>query len=96
LSLPDGGAKLKAKLAQINSLLKGDDMSTSSITSRVSEMSLDQSKRRDVRRETVDHANDIAKLDQADTHTNLLRANSIDIDQEHVNTTFLTCHFIFY
>jgi hypothetical protein len=74
LKLPDGGAKLKAKLEQIETLLN----STNDISDKVSDMSI--SDKLDIRKETVLRSNK-----PFDTHaTNLLRAH----DSDHVSNRF--------
>lgn len=76
LKLPDGGAKLKAKLEEISHMLNNKD----DITNKVSSMSLSDNKV-DVRKETVLRSNKTS-----DTHqTNLLRAH----DSDHVSKIYI-------
>lgn len=73
LKLPDGGAKLKAKLDQINTILKNENTITNGITDKVSGLSL--SDKINVRKETVLRSN--RTVEQP---SNLLRAH----DSDHV------------
>lgn len=75
LKLPDGGAKLKAKLEQISTILKNENTLTNSITNKVSGLSL--SDKVNVRKETV-----LRSSNQTAGHSsNLLRAH----DSDHVS-----------
>ncbi|KAI7901340.1 uncharacterized protein BX663DRAFT_514161 [Cokeromyces recurvatus] len=73
LKLPDGGAKLKAKLEQIKCLL--DDQNA--IANKVSELSLDD--KINVRQETIDRSNNISPQVHS---TKLLKAHSLDSKTE--------------
>ncbi|CAO3656017.1 unnamed protein product [Mucor hiemalis] len=75
LKLPDGGAKLKAKLDQINTILKNENTITNGITDKVSGLSL--SDKINVRKETVLRSN--RTVEQP---SNLLRAH----DSDHTRT----------
>lgn len=71
LKLPDGGAKLKAKLEQIKSLLEAQKVDANNITDKVSGLSLNE--KPDIRKETVLRSN------QTEVHpANLLRAHPTD------------------
>lgn len=80
MKLPDGGAKLKAKLQDIEALLYANN-SANSITERVSEMSLDE--KHDIRTETVLRSNNMAV-----PPSNLLRAHSQQIEPDHVSPKY--------
>ncbi|KAF1797693.1 hypothetical protein V8B55DRAFT_1513965 [Mucor lusitanicus] len=68
LKLPDGGAKLKAKLEQIKSLLQAQQANEDNITDKVSGLSLND--KPDIRKATV------LRSSQAEIHPeNLLRAH---------------------
>jgi len=68
LKLPDGGAKLKAKLEQIQSLLEAQQANESNITDKVSGLSLNE--KPDIRKATV------LRSSQAEVHPeSLLRAH---------------------
>lgn len=78
LKLPDGGAKLKAKLEQIKSLLEAQQASESNITDKVSGLSLND--KPDIRRATV------LRSSQAEIHAeNLLRAHPTQSQSSHVS-----------
>ena len=72
LKLPDGGAKLKAKLAELEVLMK------QSLTDKVSELSLNDHKV-NIRQQTLERSK------QTPMSTNLLRAHSAkDVSKEMV------------
>lgn len=81
LHLPDGGAKLRAKIEQINAILNNENTATNSITNKVSGLSLNE--KLDIRKETIVRSNQVQ-----DVHAhNLLRAH--DADEQHVGFHFL-------
>ncbi|KAI7869837.1 uncharacterized protein EV154DRAFT_530428 [Mucor mucedo] len=78
LHLPDGGAKLRAKIEQINAILNNENTATNSITNKVSGLSLNE--KLDIRKETIVRSNQVQ-----DVHAhNLLRAH--DADEQHART----------
>ncbi|CAO3636603.1 unnamed protein product [Mucor fragilis] len=82
LKLPDGGVKLKAKLEQIESLLKAQQTNQDNITDKVSGLSLND--KPDIRKATV------LRSSQAEIHPeNLLRAHPT---QSHMATTSQPSH----
>ncbi|KAL7316751.1 hypothetical protein PS15m_003201 [Mucor circinelloides] len=83
LKLPDGGAKLKAKLEQIKSLLEAQQASESNIADKVSGLSLDD--KPDIRRATV------LRSSQAEIHAeNLLRAHPTQSQSSHAGTRMMS------
>ncbi|KAG2231279.1 hypothetical protein BDF21DRAFT_466145 [Thamnidium elegans] len=78
LKLPDGGAKLRHKLAQIQSIMNNENTIANGITEKVSGLSLNE--KLDVRRETVLRSNNVQEVH---AH-NLLRAH--DADEQHTRT----------
>lgn len=87
LKLPDGGAKLKAKLEQIKSLLETNNNTenkdvTNGITGRVSEMSLN--KKPDIRKETLLRSNEVNGQP-----SKLLRSSHDGVDQQQVSFSIL-------
>jgi hypothetical protein len=77
LRLPDGGAKLRAKLEEIKSILNSENTLTKGITDKVSGLSLNE--KLDIRKETVIRSNNVQEVH---AH-NLLRAH--DADEQHVS-----------
>lgn len=77
LHLPDGGAKLRAKLEQITAILNNEDTAANIITNKVSGLSLNE--KMDIRKETIVRSNNVQEVH---AH-NLLRAH--DADEQHVS-----------